>query len=595
MLGIRWQWWLIAGAALLLLAAPPTRDMLKMQTAGLNPKADYYLWYPLWSADKSLLGLHSIYRSDLESMGDSPMAGAARRCRLRAEAKPDDFVAQWGASHLLLQAEQPSAFAEAARALAARFPERQEALLSRASREIDALPQWPEWYRPELTSILGNYGDRKERPMTEAEAAPALQALDAGMRRFPDNGYWYVAQAGVYFQMGRDEDALKALQTAARKPHLDLASTEGYRLSVQAARESGLPYPEAFDVRSGVASPMRVMRTAQIVRALAEAAADQRQQAKAADYCIAEAEAGDQARRASRSVVEAIVGNALVYQGARPVAEELPPKEARGRHPLPGGARMPQRKGHAWYKGPLYDAVREQAGEPSLHRVLNHLYAATAMTDTFRASREKREPESDAYQRRDALLWHLMVGGAGLVALAASLFLLLLLMHVIWLASRRPQGGLSTEWQGVLLAFSFALAGAIAAFLATRAGLPALAPMLARVVWILPIVLVVVFGVAALVRARRPLSPERGAARCWVGVLHQLLPNALLVVVLGYLALAVPTVVLRHQLTSQGLPYAFGDKRSRFREEIGWDETKVRYPFAVEATEGQRPVSPAPK
>jgi hypothetical protein len=140
----------------------------------------------------------------------------------------------------------------------------------------------------------------------------------------------------------------------------------------------------------------------------------------------------------------------------------------------------------------------------------------------------------------------------------------------------------------VLLASSFALAGGIAALLATRAGLPALAPVLSRVVWILPIVLVVVLGIAALLRTRRLLTPERAGGRCWAGMLHQFLPNALLVVVLAYLALAVPTAVLRRQFTSEGLPYAFGDKRSRFREQIGWDESKVRYPFAVKASGGNQ-------
>jgi hypothetical protein len=156
------------------------------------------------------------------------------------------------------------------------------------------------------------------------------------------------------------------------------------------------------------------------------------------------------------------------------------------------------------------------------------------------------------------------------------------------LALRRPQGGIGTAWQAVLLASSFALAGGIAALLATRAGLPALAPVLSRVVWLLPIVLVVVLGMAALLRTRRLLTPERGVGRGWAGMLHQLLPNALLVVVLAYLALALPTVVLRRQFTSEGLPYAFGDKRSRFREQIGWDESKVRYPFAVKASGGNQ-------
>jgi hypothetical protein len=105
MLGVRWHWWLIAAAALLLVAAPPTRDMLKMQAAGLNPKADYYLWYPFWSTDKSLLGLHSIYRFDLGWKADSPMAGALRRCQRRAKANPGDLVAQWGASQFLPRAD----------------------------------------------------------------------------------------------------------------------------------------------------------------------------------------------------------------------------------------------------------------------------------------------------------------------------------------------------------------------------------------------------------------------------------------------------------------------------------------------------------
>jgi hypothetical protein len=593
MRGVRWQWWVIIGSTLLLVAAPPTRDMLKMQAAGVNPKADYYLWYPLWSSDKDLLKLASVYRFVLRGGVTSPMAGAARRLHRKAERQPDDFIANWGAARFLPEGEPHltvgwKPYAEAARRLAARFPDRQEAWLLRARVEIDALPQWPEWYRPGLEQVFGDPGKRKGRLVTDAEAAPALQALAEGMERFPDNAFWQVGMAGVYFQVGRDSDGLKALEAAARKPRFDLAGAEGFKLSVQAARESGIPYPEAFDVPWGAGSAAhRIMRIGMTIQALAEKAAEQGQRKKAAEYCVAGTEVGDLSRRTSRSLTEAIVGILFVSRGAGEVAVPLPTKEAENREPLPGAKGMPIRQGQQWYKGRLYNAVREEAGQRALNELLNQLYAANSMGDVVGSYRRRLRPESEAYLRKDVLSWHFMVAGAGLLALAASLLVLCVVVRLWWVVMRRPQGGLGAGWQAVVVVFSFAAAGAMAVWLAARAGLLSSGPVFARAAWLLPVSLMAMLAVTAAVRTRALTAPERGMGRCLVGLLHQVAANAVLVVVIAYLALAVPTAVIRHRMTAWALPYYLGGKTERFRQEMGWDETKVRYPFPVSPVSGR--------
>lgn len=384
--------------------------------------------------------------------------------------------------------------------------------------------------------------------------------------------------------MGRDGDALSALKAAARKPRLDLYVTRIHRLSAEAAREAELPFPEAGQPRGGASSGVLQIRiVAMLIEALATGEAEQGRGKETVEYCLLGSELGDLIRRTGRSLTEAIAGIVFVSRSARPVAEALPIKEAQNREPLPGANRFPAGPGSRWYKGRFYDVVREEAGQPALNELLNRLYAASSMADVFSTYRRSRNSsaEGERYSRDGILSWYLMVAGAGLLALAAALFALFLLVRFFWVALRRPQGGMSAGWQTALLTFNFAVSGAIAAILAARVDVIALAPVLSRTVWVFPIVLIVVLGVAARVQTRRLLSPERGINRCLVGMLHQVLPNALLAVVLSYLALAVPTAVMRHQMTSTGLAYMVGDKRAHFREEMGWDEAKVRYPFPI--------------
>jgi hypothetical protein len=599
MLGIRWQWWVIVSSALLLVAAPPTRDMLKMQAAGINPKADYYLWYPLWSSDKDLLKMKSIYRFVLRSDATSPMAGAARRLQRRAERRPRDFLAGWGAvAFMPQQTSDPAtddsrqAQAAAARRLAARFPDRQEVLLLWVRAEIDALPSRRDWYRPDTELSPGEPGtvDHSTRLLSEAQAAPAVQAVETGMQRFPNNAYWLVSLAGIYFRMGNDTDALSALKAATRKPYIDIAHADTWKLSVRAAREAGLSFPEALEAHSPSALDP-IIDTAQVLQVLVEGAPKHGQGREAAEYCIAGTEVGDLTRRTARSLGQAIVGVTFTSKSGSAVAAKLPESEAGGRELVPGMGRSAE-QGRAWYKGPSYDFLVEQAGQAGAYRVINHLYAARAMADAIGSYRGSRNSsaEVERYSRDGILSWYLMVAGVGLLALAASLLVVFLPVHLIWIALRRPQGGMGTGWQAVVLPFSFAVSGAIATLLAARAGVVALTPVLSRTVWVFPVALIVVLGVAARVQTRSLLSPERGTDRCGVGMLHQILPNALLVVVLVYLALAVPTAVIRHQMTSAALAYVTGDKSAHFREEMGWDEAKVRYPFPIGRSRRSSPI-----
>jgi hypothetical protein len=202
--------------------------------------------------------------------------------------------------------------------------------------------------------------------------------------------------------------------------------------------------------------------------------------------------------------------------------------------------------------------------------------------------RNKTETRSNVYSRDGILSWYLMVAGAGLMAITAALSVLFLVIHLSWAGMRRPQGGMGAVGQVALLSLSLALSGGVALLLARWADVVSLAPVLSRVVWTLPIVLIVVLGIAARMKSHRLLSPERGVGRSQVGLLHQVLPNTLLVVVLAYVALAVPTALMRHQMTAMGWPYVLGDKQSDFRKEMGWDEAKVRHPFAAAVSRESR-------
>lgn len=588
MIGVRWQWWVISGAALLLVAAPPTRDMLRMQVAGINPRADYYLWYPLWSSDKQLLQLASLHRLVLRGDAASPSAAAARRLKRIAERRPDDFAAAWGTVRFMpTTTSDPAAgwqaYADAVRRLATRFPGRQEALVLWMRTEIDPpLPQRPEWYRRDLDQLLGVSMAYGGRPVRQSTAASALRAVEAGMQRFPDNGFWLTELAGVYFRMGRDAEGLSALRAAARKPYLDFASAETRRVSVEAAREAGLPFPEALDARAGHPA-WQITRTAQILRGVGERAREHGQDKEVVEYCIVGSDLGDLMRRTARSHLQATVGITFTANSSSGIVAELPEKEAAGREPVLGEKWMSGKHEHGWYKGPLYDLVAKQVGQTASQRVVNQLYAAYAMAEAFRADREspRSKTELDRYQRDDKLSWYFMVAGAGLLALTASLILLFLAARVLWTALRRPQGGLGGGCQAVILALTLAAAVGIAVLLAARAGVLSPVPVLARTVCLLPLSLMAMLAVTAAVRTRALTAPERGMGRCLVGLLHQVAPNAVLVVVVAYLALAAPTVVMRHRITSQGLPYVTGDKEARFRDEIGWDEAKVRYPFPI--------------
>ena len=114
--------------------------------------------------------------------------------------------------------------------------------------------------------------------------------------------------------------------------------------------------------------------------------------------------------------------------------------------------------------------------------------------------------------------------------------------------------------------------------------------MLIHEAWLLPVALLVSLFSAAAKLSAKVTTPEASVGRCYLGLLYQVIPNTLLIALLGGIALALPAaVVTRNRMAAYVVRAIQIPEMVRFRKGTGWDESKIKPPFPAGASIPTRP------
>jgi len=576
--------------------ASPVRDVMRLQAGALNPRSDLRVLYPvLPSGMAEVVRLHEIPSTAPFSLPPYVVVHT-----LSGAPTPRTFAVRCAAASLPLRDQELNtaerqAHLETVRALARDFPDEQPAAVAWVVTEMASLPRWPEWYRPELTRDWGERPGHAPRLLTEREVAPARAAIEAARRRFPETGFWDLEEASVELCLGRDAAARAAIRRALTRPHLTRALPLASKASFEAGRAAGLPAFEALFVLTrfrprGGASNGDLRSLGFSLQELGDRAAVAGRGREAAEYWLLESDLGERLRADSQSRLDMVVGITLAAKGAGWVAESVPDAEAKGREPLPDAARLPaSAPGHVWVKGPHYDVVLRAAGLRAVHRLLNHADAARRGAEALRRA-FKRQLPGRWLDSALLLLPGLTLASIVLLLLFGSFLLLSLITELLWRRLRRPQGGLRWAGQTALILLCVGGAGALVACPVSWDGRTGSGPpALLHLAWAAPIVLVLAVALAALLQARPALAPERGLRRCFVGSLHQVLPNLLFAAAVAYLTLTMSAAVIRQQVVAGALPHRRAEWAGRFQETIGWREADLKPPFPEAAVRSAGP------